>query len=358
MKNHISIVIPTYNEKRNIEILIPKIFDVLKKNDLSGEVIIVDDNSPDKTYSVVKGFMKRYNVKLIQRKEKLGLGSAYKEGFSKASGDIIFQMDADLSHEPKSIPMFIEKIKQGFDMVLGSRAVKDGKRQGSTARKIFPFMGNLLYRIIGSTVKDSTSGYRCFKKSILDKIKIKDLPDNFAFLTAILFRVLENGGKIAEIPINFDERKFGEPKYSSKEMLGNLKLFFNLLSNSSLSRAQFIRFSMVGALGTLVNILVLYFLVEFISLWYMVSATIAFVVALTNNYIFNRLWTFSSKEIKILKQYSKFFAINMIGLVINLSILYALVEFENLWYVFAQILSITAAWISNFMGNKLWVFKN
>ena len=127
-KKNISIVIPTYNEKENIQRLIPNIEKVLSSNNIFADIIIIDDNSPDGTGKLAEDLNKEYNnIKVVHRKKKEGVGSARRLGFSLASNEIIISMEGDNTHNPKYIPQFIEKIEEGADLVIGSRYLKDSK---------------------------------------------------------------------------------------------------------------------------------------------------------------------------------------------------------------------------------------
>lgn len=219
------IVIPTYNERENVKILIPKISDVFKKNNIDGKIIVVDDNSPDGTAGVIKEFQNKYPVALIERPEKMGLGSAYVCGFRMGldeNTDMIFEMDGDMSHDPEHIPEFIDKINQGFDVVVGSRLVKGGKLIGwNWRRKLISWGGNFLgRRIAGIDVSDLTSGYRVYRaeviKSIeLDKVKSK----GYDFQLEMLARVIRKGYRVGVIPIVFHGRSEGKSKLSKTDKI-------------------------------------------------------------------------------------------------------------------------------------------
>lgn len=222
----ISIVIPTYNEKKNIEVLLPQIFKLLKRD---VEVIIVDDNSTDGTRDSVKKLMKKFDVRTIERDKKMGIGSAYKDGFKAARGDIVFEMDADLSHDPKHLKSFVEKINEGYDVVIGSRYVKGGKRKDPIQRKIFPMIGNFLFKsLMKSQIRDTTSGYRAYRRDVLKKVDLNNLPNDFSFQAAILFKLILKKARVTEVPIDFKERKYGETKYNFKELFSNVKLLLTL----------------------------------------------------------------------------------------------------------------------------------
>lgn len=212
----ISVVIPTYNEKENIGILIDKIEDVLIKNGLKGEVVVVDDNSPDGTGDVVKGRNSKYkNVRLIVRNER-GVGTAHYLGYKKASGDIIIAMDSDLSHDPTQIPEFIKKIGEGYDIVIGSRHIS-GSRYEKAAKKTFlkyltSKIGNILTtNISGVKIHDFTNGYRAIRKEVIDQASYPDSTGN-AFLMEFIVKAHKRGFRVTEIPATFKDRVAGKSK--------------------------------------------------------------------------------------------------------------------------------------------------
>lgn len=221
----ISIVIPTYNEKDNVKILIPRIFEIFRKNKINGKLIIVDDNSPDGTSNVIRKFKRSYPITLITRKKKMGLGSAYITGFKKAlkeNSDIIFEMDADLSHPPEFIQEFIKKIEEGYDVVIGARTISGGKIIGwSIYRKIISKIGNLIGKYLaGVYIDDLTSGYRAYRKEVLKNIELNDILSNgYAFQLEMLARCYRKGYKIATIPIKFLNRIYGKTKLSIKDII-------------------------------------------------------------------------------------------------------------------------------------------
>lgn len=235
----VGFVIPTYNERENIQVLIPKIFAISKKHDFATEILVVDDNSPDGTSEVVEVLAKKYNVNLVKRGRKLGLGSAYIEGFNQmlqSDADVIFQCDADLSHDPENFPKFLEKIKEGYDVVIGSRYAQGGKISGwNFWRRLISYGGNFVGRKIGGLpVNDLTSGYRAYKRDVLKNIKLEKIQSSgYAFQLEILAKVLLNGAKFVEVPIIFIDRKFGKSKLSKKDIFDffniALKLRFQLL---------------------------------------------------------------------------------------------------------------------------------
>jgi len=229
----VSIVIPTYNERENIRLLIPKIMEVFEREGLCGEVIVVDDNSEDGTAAEVERLSQIYpNIILVKRARKLGLGSAYRCGFELASGDVVFEMDADLSHDPAMIPKFLEEIKSGADVVIGSRLVDGGRIEDWDALRIVLSRGaNTLARfLLRLDIKDLTSGYRAYKKEVLDEIRTNgmNISGGYAFQVEMAYFAKRLGFSVAEVPICFRDRKFGETKLGIKDILEFMKVLFKL----------------------------------------------------------------------------------------------------------------------------------
>lgn len=221
----VSIVLPTYNEKENIQQLIPLIFKIFDDNRIDGNLIMVDDNSSDGTLQIVAGLQKKYQISLIERSVKMGIGSAYIAGFKKAllgKPEVIFEMDADLSHNPKLIPGFLLEISQGYDMVIGSRRIEGGRIIGwNWTRKLISFGGNLAGKYIaGIDINDLTSGFRAYKKEVLERIDFNSIKARgYAFQLEILARCIKKQFRIKEIPIVFCDRKTGKSKLSNKDII-------------------------------------------------------------------------------------------------------------------------------------------
>jgi len=213
-------MIPTYNEKENIKLLIDSILNLKIKN---LHIVVVDDNSPDGTWKIVEQ-QKNKNVHLLLRKKNKGRGSAGKDGFIyclKNEADIIVEMDADMSHDPKFIPQMIKELKN-YDIVLGSRRVKGAREIGrGMIRKFVTLTANLYIRImLGVRVKDCNSGFRCFKREIMIKIRPEKLeskgPD---IVQEVLFKAHLKGAKIKEIPITFINRTKGKSKLGLSQLI-------------------------------------------------------------------------------------------------------------------------------------------
>jgi len=212
------IIIPTYNEIENIEQLLEQ---VLAKSETI-EVLVIDDNSPDGTALRVK-FMQssELRIHLLERPGKMGLGSAYVTGFKYAleqGYDYIMEMDADFSHNPEDIPRFLETVKK-YDLVIGSRYC-DGVNiiHWPIKRLLISYFASKYVRTITRMpVKDPTSGFKCFRRKVLESIDLdKILSDGYAFQIEMNFKAWVKGFRIKEIPIVFTERLNGVSKMSRK----------------------------------------------------------------------------------------------------------------------------------------------
>ncbi|MEK7580572.1 MAG: polyprenol monophosphomannose synthase [Patescibacteria group bacterium] len=225
------IVIPTYNEKDNLEILVKKISALKIENSY---IIVVDDNSPDNTGVLADKLAEDYNLSVIHRPTKQGLGSAYKQGFAFAiqnNADLIIQMDADLSHNPKDIPRLIESCLEGYDLVIGSRKIKGGQIINWNLWRKFCSWGAMSFARLALNIKtkDLTAGFRCFKKTALQKINFQNIESNgYAWLEEIIYLAEKNNLKIKEIPVAFTDRRAGQSKLGKKEIVEFFKTILRL----------------------------------------------------------------------------------------------------------------------------------
>jgi dolichol-phosphate mannosyltransferase len=227
------VIIPTYNEKENAEGILHAIFSLNQ----GYHVLVIDDNSPDGTASVVKNLFEEYKGKLFlqERKGKQGLGTAYIHGFKWAierGYEFIFEMDADFSHSPKDLEKLYSACKyQDADVAVGSRYVEGGKIENwPMDRHIYSKGGALYTRIITRIpVKDPTAGFMCYKRTVLENINLDAIKFvGYAFQIEMKFAAWKLGFKIKEVPIVFVDRKIGVSKMSKgilKEgVLGVLKI--------------------------------------------------------------------------------------------------------------------------------------
>lgn len=218
--NRILVIIPTYNEAENITKIIPEVLANSNEEDVFN-VLVVDDNSPDGTANLVEA-MNNPDVFVLRREKKSGLGTAYLAGFRYAiekNYDCVFEMDADFSHDPKYLMDFIVKIKEGYDLVIGSRYVHGvSVLNWPIGRLILSYMASVYTRMVtGLKVKDTTAGFMCYKVSALKQIDLNEVRSNgYSFQIEMKFKCYKKGFRIFEVPILFIDRREGESKMSRK----------------------------------------------------------------------------------------------------------------------------------------------
>lgn len=229
-----AIVIPTLNEAGNIGTLITQIDSVLKNDYL---IIVVDDNSSDRTQAIVNDMSKIYFVHLIARPRKLGYASAIKDGFRHAlsqDAENIIEMDADLSHNPNDIKRLMEAMDAyDADVVIGSRYIKGGKVEGSPfSRRLISRAGNFIIHLYtGMNIRDCTSGFRCHRRSVLYRTHILDwgnTDEGYGFHITFTDKIMRAKLSIKEIPITFVDRKHGQSKMSNKILFEALWIVLRL----------------------------------------------------------------------------------------------------------------------------------
>jgi dolichol-phosphate mannosyltransferase len=223
------VIIPTYNEIENIQAIIREVFNSL--SDEECDILVVDDNSPDKTADAVMVLQEEYkdNLFLLLRQNKKGFASAYIDGYSwgiERNYDCFLEMDADFSHDPKYIKTMLENINN-YDFVIGSRNIRGGRIEG------WPFWRHILSKggsfysrfILGCRIKDLTGGFNMWRKETIVGVELdKFISEGYSFLLEKKYRAYKKGYKYVEIPITFKDRAFGKSKMSKK-------IFFEALIN-------------------------------------------------------------------------------------------------------------------------------
>jgi dolichol-phosphate mannosyltransferase len=214
------VLIPTYNEKENIEKIIRKVFSLATPF----HVLIIDDGSPDGTADIVKNLQKEFPEQLFieERKGKLGLGTAYIHGFNwalKHTYDFIFEMDADFSHNPEDLPRLREACLNGADVAIGSRYIKGvNVVNWPMGRVLMSYFASVYVRIItGIAIQDATAGFKCYRKEVLQTIQLNKIKFvGYAFQIEMKFTAIKHGFNVVEIPIIFTDRTEGTSKMSPR----------------------------------------------------------------------------------------------------------------------------------------------
>ena len=376
LENQISIIIPTYNESANIVKILESISKSIPKN-IFAEAIIVDDNSPDGTGIIVEDYLKNmkkmanYTIEIIHRKAKSGLASAILNGVQKAKSNTIIVMDSDFSHPPQIIPKMIEAFKQyQCDLVVASRYITGGNIQGwTTKRKLMSKIATIIAKKgLGVKTKDPMSGFFAFKKNIINELNFDAL--GYKLLLEILVKT--KGINVKEIPYTFENRKFGSSKLDSKTITDYFKSVWKLYKNGKtktpnekrnsvhfLSKAA--RFFTVGASGLGVNYIIsMLFTSGLTELWYLHANIFGIIASISTNFILNKVWTFEDRDFsrrKTLSQYGKFSLFSSVGALVQLGMVFWLVDSYDIAYPLALISAIATAAFSNFILNKKLTFK-
>lgn len=327
------VIIPTYNECENIEQTLKQVFAVAQTiKDWQLEVLVVDDTSPDKTYQLVEKLQtkKDYQNKLhlLINQEKAGLGAAYLKGMTEAFGplqaDVVFEFDADLSHDPQKIPLFLKEIKNGSQLVLGSRYIEGGSipQDWGWHRKFMSVLGNLIIRttLTNFSIKDWTTGYRAITKKAYQSVEKEMNNERFAgytFQIGFLHKIVRKGLKVSEVPFNFKDRTQGKSKLGPEYIKNTLLYIFKMRIKEILQHRIF-KFLVVGGIGTLVQLVSLQLfraILPGFDWWFITSFILAtffsIEVAIASNFLLNNLWTFADRKIKLSEFPLKFFHFNL-----------------------------------------------
>lgn len=237
MPDKYSVILPTYNERKNLPILIYLLAKTMDQHKLDWEVVIVDDASPDSTQEVAKQLIDVFGKEHIQlrpRAGKLGLGTAYVHGLQFVTGNFVIIMDADFSHHPEAIPEFIAKQKEGnFDIVTGTRYAGDGGVYGWDLKRKLVLRGAnfLAATVLRPNVLDLTGSFRLYKKEALEKIIAATKSKGYVFQMEMMVRARLLGFTIGEVPISFVDRLYGELKLGGDEIVGYLKGVWTLFTS-------------------------------------------------------------------------------------------------------------------------------
>jgi dolichol-phosphate mannosyltransferase len=372
----LSIIIPTYNESKNIINILKSIHENIP-NGIYSETIVVDDNSPDGTGRLVEDYISNIKkiaentIDIIHRKTKNGLSSAILNGIQNAKGETIVVMDSDFSHPPQIIPKMIEAFRQHHcDLVVASRYISGGNIEGWTIkRKLMSKIATLIAKKgLGVKTKDPMSGFFAFKKNIINELNF----DALGYKILLEMLVKTKGVKVKEIPYTFKDRKFGSSKLDNIIIIDYLKSVFKLYKYGKITEKQegrtsvrffskAARFFTVGASGLGINYLVSLLFADGISnLWYIHATTIGIIASMTTNFILNKTWTFSDRDfslIKTMKQYGKFVGFSSLGALLQLGLVFYLVDIQNISYPVSLIVAVGLAAFGNFILNKKWTFK-
>ncbi|HDJ26063.1 MAG TPA: polyprenol monophosphomannose synthase [Candidatus Bathyarchaeota archaeon] len=225
----VSVIVPTYNEVENVGRLIKAL--AASNSPAELEVIVVDDGSTDGTLEVVRYLARQLgNLKLLVRPGKRGIGSAYRDGLRLAEGDVVVQMDGDLSHRPEDLPKLLEALREA-DLVVGSRYVRGGRVVGwSALRLLTSKVANLLARLLlRPGVRDATSGFKAWRKEAFEACVARSRRDSYEFQVELVYLARLLGFRAREVPITFVGRRQGSSKLRLADVVAFLSGLLSLL---------------------------------------------------------------------------------------------------------------------------------
>jgi dolichol-phosphate mannosyltransferase len=361
----IVVILPTYNEKENIGLMISALQEQFVKIRHDMNILVVDDNSPDGTADVVRlAAEKASNIFLITG-QKQGLGAAYIRGMKHAvnelHADAVMEMDADFSHKPADVPRLIAALDEGADFVIGSRYVPGGKipADWSFLRRMNSKWGNVFARYVAGmySVKDCTAGFRAIRSSIISKIDPDTLKvKGYAFQISLLHEAILNHARVREVPVVFVDRARGETKLG---LLDIVEFMLNAWWIRFERSKTFIKFAVVGASGVIVNLASFTLLME-MGMNKFLASPVAIEMSIITNFLLNNFWTFSKRDMndKIHIRGLKFNIVSFAALGVSYGtfLILSAVDPSGIPQVH-QAVGIIPATLINYFLNSYWTFK-
>ena len=361
----IVIILPTYNEKENIVLMIRALQEQFRAMPHEMHILVVDDNSPDCTADAVRSESSSWQNLHMITGTKQGLGVAYIRGMNHAlnelKADAVMEMDADFSHDPADVPRLIAALDEGADFAIGSRYVPGGKipAEWSFLRRMNSKWGNMFARYVAGMyqVRDCTAGFRAIRASIITKIDPDTLKvKGYAFQISLLHEAILNHAKVREIPVEFVDRKRGETKLGLSDIV---EFMLNAWWIRFERSKTFLKFGAVGAIGVLVN------LVSFTTLLNLgmnkfLASPLAIEVSIITNFFLNNFWTFSKRDMndKIHIRGLKFNVVSFVALAVSYStfLILSALDRQGIPQVH-QAIGIVPATLINYFLNSYWTFR-
>jgi dolichol-phosphate mannosyltransferase len=360
------IIVPTFNERGNIATLLASLQTEFARLRHDMHVLVVDDNSPDGTADLVRESMRRYpNVHLLTG-TKAGLGAAYIRGMQHAIGemraDVVFEMDADFSHDPADVPRLLAALESPADFVIGSRHVAGGSipAEWSIWRKLNSAVGNWVARYVAGLygIRDCTAGFRAIRASILRQIDFSALRvKGYAFQVALLHQAVTLGAVVKEVPVHFMDRKRGQSKLGLADIT---EFVLNAWWIRMRALRTFLRFTLVGASGTIVNLGVFSAALH-ANLNKYIASPLAIEVSIVWNFLLNNYWTFKERRTRdrVRMKGLKYNLVSIASLGVSFATFTAMTLFvPRASPVFDQFVGIVPAVLVNYFLNSYWTFRS
>lgn len=335
----LAVVVPSFNERANIELLYEKL--AIALGDTAWEMIVVDDNSPDGTAQVVNEMARVYaNVRCIRRFGRRGLSSACVEGMAATSAPYVAVIDADLQHDEAILPRMLEQALAGADLVVGSRFIGDGSAgDGLSATRLTGsrLATKMAVMIAGQPVSDPMSGFFLVRRDVFEAVAPKLAADGFKILIDLIVTSARSGNRlsIAEVPYTFRPRHAGESKMNPLIVIQYLGLWASKLSGGILP-PSFLLFGLVGVTGVVVHMATLGAFSSLLGANFVISQIAATLVAMTWNFFLNNNLTYADRRLhgrKLVLGLIGFYAICALGGIANISVASGIYELRHQTFV-------------------------
>ncbi|HKS91913.1 MAG TPA: glycosyltransferase family 2 protein [Tepidiformaceae bacterium] len=362
----IVVIIPTFNERGNIGRLIDQLQAIFPSLSHGMQILVVDDNSPDRTIDIVREHQSRSPNVHVLRGEREGLGRAYIRGMRYALGslhaDAVIEMDADFSHQPADVPRLIAALERGADVVIGSRYVPGGSipQEWGLHRRLASQLGNMVARYIVGVygIRDCTAGFRAIRTDVIRRIDMERFRvQGYAFQIALLHAAVVGGAKVVELPVKFVDRAVGESKLGVRDVIEFLRSAAWIRFQSS---RVFLKFCITGASGVLVNLGIFTALLA-LGVNKFVASPIAIQCSIITNFLGNNYWTFRRRALvgPVDARGLRFNAVAVLSLTISY------LTFVGLSHAFPgvapqvdQLIGVVPAALANYFLNSYWTFRD
>ena len=361
----IVVILPTYNERENIVLMIRALQEQFRSIPHDMHILIMDDSSPDGTADVVRAESSAWQNLHLVIGSKQGLGAAYIRGMTHAinemKADAVMEMDADFSHKPSDVPRLIAALDEGADFVIGSRYVPGGKIPDDWGflRQMISKWGNVFARYVAGIykVRDCTAGFRAIRASIIQKIDLDELRvKGYAFQISLLHEAILNSAVVREVPVEFVDRTRGATKLGLSDII---EFMLNAWWIRFERSKTFLKFSVVGASGVVVN-LVLFKALLMVEMNKYLASPIAIEISIITNFLLNNYWTFSKRDMndKIHIRGLKFNVVSFVALAVSYTTFLLLSALDPTGNPLVhQAVGIVPATIINYFLNSYWTFK-
>lgn len=351
-----TIIVPTYKEVENLPYLFDRLAKVREKHGLELEVLVMDDASGDGSKELVASRPEAW-IRMVVRDKDRGLSPAVLDGMRQATGDVLICMDADLSHPPEAIPLMLRKLEEGADFVIGSRYVKGGSTSDDwgVLRWLNSRVATLLARPL-TTASDPMAGFFAFRRATFEAGHDFN-PVGYKIGLELLVKC--GCERVVEVPIHFEDRQLGQSKLTLRQQLLYIKHLRRLYTFKFGAWSQMVQFLTVGALGTVVNLVLLTLLLR-LGMKADSAVGTAIVLSMIFNFVLNRRFSFGQKVAEgWFRQFVGFMAACSFGALMNYAAtLFFMRTFPTLRPQVAALVGIAVATLFNFMASRYLVFRS